>query len=180
MDHIEHELFELVSVRLLRLDIISVIVDIRYLLLHYVKRHAVIGNIRKLGRVEQIVQDHAVVISGIAVLVLSVHHFLGQLIVFNDRGSAVLKAHDADLFIGSSLAHDLCADSDVREDRRADEAGIADALENIVHRKNVDPLDAFVGQDLIQSGADHRRIPSGVAVGRGGYPFLCLPYRAFR
>ena len=55
MDHIEHELFEFVSVRLLGLDIISVIVDIGDLLFHYVERHAVIGHSRKLGRVEQII-----------------------------------------------------------------------------------------------------------------------------
>ena len=123
---------------------------------------------------EQVVHDDTEIIGGVAVFILCLHQFRSHLIIFNDRGSAVLEAHDADLFIGRGLADGLCAAGASGGDRSSDKYRVRDPLQHVVDRESIEPLNAQLMYLVDQACALHREEPPAIAVGGGGDPAFCL------
>ena len=168
MDQIQHQLLELVSVGLCRLDEITVLIEIRYFFLYHMKRHRLTDDPVQRLHLEQIIQDHAEVISRLSLLILRFHHLIRKLIVLHDGRAAVFQTHNPHLLVRSCLAYHLSSAFHLSIDGSTDKTRVTDSLENIIYRKNIDPLDPLFSNDLIKSGLDQRGIPTGISVRRGG------------
>ena len=90
MDHIQYQTLEFVAVGSLRLYRFSVLIQIRDLLLYDVQGHFLRHDLLQILHLEQIIQDHTIIIRGFSLLILSIHQFIGQFIIFYDRRSAIL------------------------------------------------------------------------------------------
>ena len=167
MDHIQYEELEFVGIRCIRLDKLAVLIDIGYLLIDHMNRHGIVHDFGQLGHLEQIVQDDAVIIGESAIRFTAGNHLVGHFVVFHDGGCPVLKTEHTDTLLRIRLGDDLGAALAAGQKRRADKARICDALEHVIHRKDVQPLDALTLQETLQSGFCHGSEPAAVAVRRG-------------
>ena len=107
MYHIENQVLILISVGSLGLEEIAVFIEAGDLLFNYVKRKCSVKYPLKLLCLEQIIEYDSEIICGISLLILCIHEILGKIVILYDGGLAILKADNANLLIGSSLAHHL-------------------------------------------------------------------------
>ena len=90
MNHVQDQVLEFIAIGLLGLYGLTDLVQIGNLLLHHMQGQALGHDPLQLLHIEQVVQDDAEMVGGLALGVFGVHQLLGHVIVFHDRGPAVL------------------------------------------------------------------------------------------
>ena len=144
----------------------------RDLLVHNVQREIAAHDPVHVVHAEQVVQDDPEVVGRVALLVRLRLELRRHVIVFHDRWLSVLEAHRANLLVRGDFAHDFRARRFALREDRAEEDGIADALQDVVDREDVEPLGTVLFQLRAETGTDQRQEPAAVAV-RGGRDPAC-------
>ena len=116
----------------------------------------VVAYLLKFRFVEKIIENNAKVICRVTVFIFCVAKFFCLLIVFDDRWSSILKAHNTDFFVGVCFPYNFCTDSAFLVYSCTDKAWVSNTLENIINSKNIDPLDIFFVDYIDNSRILHR------------------------